>query len=89
MVELLKRTNMSKALEITAALLFFAIGGCIYIAFRSTSLRMFGWFDDLGLHEVIMGVRNLSSGIQIPEIIRFCIPDGLWMYTLIEKCTTF
>lgn len=81
MVELLK--NMSKALEITAALLFFAIGGCIYIAFRSTSLRMFGWFDDLGLHEVIMGVRNSSSGIQIPEIIRFCIPDGLWTLSYI------
>ena len=74
---------MSKVLKITSALFFFAIGGCIYIAFRSTSLRMFGWLDDLGLHEFIVSVRKISSNIQIPEFIRFCIPDGLWTLSYI------
>ena len=83
MVELHKRTNMSKSIEITMALLFFAFGGCIYIAFRSTSLRMFGWFDDLGLHEIIMSVRSFTSDIQLPEMIRYCIPDGLWTLSYI------
>ena len=83
MVELHIKTNMSKAFEITAALLLFAIGGCIYIAFRSTSLQMFVWFDNLGLHEVVMYVRNLSRGIQIPEFVRFCVPDGLWTLSYI------
>lgn len=74
---------MSKALEITAAFLIFVVGGCIYIAFRSTTLRMFGWFDDLGLHDFILGVRSSSSSIHMPEIIRFCIPDGLWTLSYI------
>lgn len=83
MVELLKGTYMCKALEITAAFLIFVVGGCIYIAFRSTTLRMFGWFDDLGLHDFILGVRSSSSSIHMPEIIRFCIPDGLWTMSYI------
>lgn len=78
-----KRTNKNKALEITTAFLLFSLGGFIYIAFRSTSLRMFGWFDDLGLHEFYMIVRNLSSDIQIPEIVKYCIPDGLWTLSYI------
>ena len=48
---LLNRTNMNKIAESTTALFLFTLGGCIYMAFRSTSLRMFGWFDNLGLHE--------------------------------------
>lgn len=83
MVGIYKLTNMSKSIEITASLLFFTLGGCIYIAFRSTSLQMFGWFDYLGLHELIIAVRNLLSDIQIPEIIRYCIPDGLWTLSYI------
>ena len=78
-----KLTYMGAALEITAALLFFTIGGCIYLAFRCTSLRMFGWFDYLGLHEFIIGVRSVSNNIQIPQIIKFCIPDGLWSLSYI------
>ena len=53
------------------------------MAFRSTSLRMFGWFDNLGLHETIMLVRRLLNDIQVPEIIKYCIPDGLWTLSYI------
>ena len=83
MVEQYHRTNISNAAEITAASLVFLLGGCIYIAFRSTSLRMFGWFDNLGLHETIMLVRRLLNDIQVPEIIKYCIPDGLWTLSYI------
>lgn len=75
---ILKRINMNKIAESTTALFLFALGGCIYIAFRSTSLRMFGWFDNLGLHEIVMLIRRMLSDIQVPEIIKYCIPDGLW-----------
>ncbi len=83
MVELPIRTNTSKAIEITAALFFFALGGCIYIAFRSTSLRMFGWFDDFGLHEIIIEFRKSTSVIRLPKTIKYCIPDGLWTLSYI------
>lgn len=74
---------MSKKTECATALFLFALGGSIYIAFRSTSLRMFGWFDILGLHEIIMQVRRMLSVIQVPEIIKYCIPDGLWTLSYI------
>ena len=80
---ILKRTNINKIAESTAALFLFALGGCIYIAFRSTSLRMFGWFDNLGLHEIVVFVRRMLSDIQVPEIIKYCIPDGLWTLSYI------
>lgn len=74
---------MSRAVEITTALSSFVLGGCIYIAFRSPSLRMFDWFNNLGLHEIITAIRNFSSDIQVPEIIKYCIPDGLWTLSYI------
>ena len=80
---LLNRTNMNKIAESTTALYLFILVGCIYMAFRSTSLRMFGWFDNLGLHETIMLVRRLLNDIQVPEIIKYCIPDGLWTLSYI------
>ena len=72
------KSKTSKAIEITTALILFALGGSIYIAFRTTSLRMFGWFDYLGLTDSIIAFRNVFGSIQIPEIVKFCIPDGLW-----------
>lgn len=83
MVEQHIGTNTINALKVTVALLFFALGGCIYIAFRSTSLRMFGWFDHLGMHDFIMGIRYLTSEIQVPAFIRYSIPDGLWTLSYI------
>lgn len=74
---------MDKAVEISTAFILFSLGGFIYIAFRSTSLRMFGWFNDLGLHDYIMNVRILSNSIQLHEIIKYCIPDGLWTLSYI------
>lgn len=74
---------MSKVLEIITALLFFTIGGFIYIAFRCTSLRMFGWFDYLGLNESVLVVRNSLCDVQIPDILKYCIPDGLWTLSYI------
>lgn len=83
MIKLYKRTNIGKAVGISTAILLFSLGGYIYIAFRSTSLRMFSWFDNLGLHDFIMDIRRSSAVIQIPEIIKYCIPDGLWTLSYI------
>jgi len=83
MVELQRRTNMGKAVEISTAIFLFSLGGFIYIAFRSTSLRMFSWFDNIGLHDIIMDIRSTSNDIQIPDIIKYCIPDGLWTLSYI------
>lgn len=83
MVEIHKRTNLSKAVEISTAILLLLLGGFIYIGFRSTSLRLFGWLDDIGLHNYVIDVRSLLNDIHISEIMKYCIPDGLWTLSYI------
>ena len=74
---------MSKAIKIITAILFFAIGGLIYVAFRSTSLRMFGWFDYLGLNDCVMAVRRSLCGVHVSAFLRYCVPDALWTLSYI------
>jgi hypothetical protein len=59
------------------------IGGLIYIFFRSTSLRMFGWFETLGLNNLINEARIALSVTknQLPKWVYFSLPDGLWVYS--------
>jgi len=59
------------------------IGGLIYISFRSVNLRMFVWFDAIGIHELIYKIRELFNPFKsyIPKWIYFSLPDGLWVYS--------
>ena len=58
-------------------------GGLIYISFRDSSLRLFNWFDFIGLHNPIYWIRNSihSMKIYIPSWVYFSLPDGLWIYS--------
>ena len=60
-------------------------GGLIYILFRTTSLKMFRWFDNLGLTEIITIARNitLKYSNQLPNWIKFSLPDGLWIFSYV------
>ena len=57
-------------------------GGMIYIAFRSKSLKMFNWFDIIGLESVIDFVRQnlIPFQNQFPTWFFNSLPDGLWVY---------
>ena len=59
------------------------IGGLLYVFFRSTSIRMFKWFDFLGLENVIQLMRSTLFNVKsnIPNWIYFSLPDGLWVYS--------
>lgn len=59
------------------------IGGLLYIFFRSTSIRMFKWFDFLGLENIIQLIRSSLYNVKsnIPNWIYFSLPDGLWVYS--------
>lgn len=58
------------------------IGGIIYISFRSVSLRLFNWFEIVGLKTVITSIRNsfLPFKNELPSWTYFSLPDGLWVY---------
>lgn len=60
-------------------------GGLIYILFRTSTLKMFLWFDSLGLTETINTVRNMTLDYsnQLPNWVKFSLPDGLWIFSYV------
>lgn len=59
------------------------IGGLIYISFRSLSLRLFSWFELIGINTFTSFIRNTTYPIKnyLPHWIYFSLPDGLWVYS--------
>jgi len=60
------------------------IGGFIYVAWRKETLLMFSWLRYLGLEVIVLHFRiymNQFHG-QVPKFILYCLPDGLWVYSL-------
>lgn len=59
------------------------IGGLIYISFRSSTLKMFGWLDHKGTNDLVNWLRNITIPLRyiIPSWIYFSLPDGLWVYS--------
>ncbi len=59
------------------------VGGLIYILFRTSSLKMFRWYEILGLDHS-MGILRYSSipfAHRLPKWIIYSLPDGLWIFS--------
>lgn len=56
------------------------LGGLIYIAFRKESLRMFTWFEDLGISLQVHTFRSWLAPTHdhIPYTIIYSLPNALW-----------
>lgn len=59
------------------------IGGFIYISFRSVSLRLFNWFEIVGIKSAALSIRNIIYPYKndLPNWTFFSLPDGLWVYS--------
>lgn len=66
-------------IKICFAIFLFLIGGSIYVAFRTTTLTMFSWFDTLDLTPYISYARSAVSGFSIPDFLKYCFPDSCWL----------
>tara|TARA_B100002051_G_C16742557_1_gene645244 strand:- start:5050 stop:5469 length:420 start_codon:yes stop_codon:yes gene_type:complete len=74
---------MSKKQIITHVVIPILIGSSIYLIYRSETLIMFGWFNALGVSDLVSKLRNFSLfNSQIPLWIKYSLPDGLWVYSL-------
>lgn len=64
-----------------------AIGGGIYICYRPLSLRMFEWYEAIGLDNWIFLARSGAAPFRhtLPDWTIYSLPNGLWVYSL----TTF
>lgn len=53
--------------------------GCsIYLLFRSKTINLYQWCSMVGLADVIDILRMGVMNWQVPDFIRFCLPDGLY-----------
>src|SRR5690606_24761044 len=61
-------------------------GGLIYVLFRTSSLKMFSWYETIGLGGLTNELRNWAFQLadKIPEWILFSLPDGLWIFSYVS-----
>ena len=65
-------------IKMMMALIAFGLGGYIYLAYRSTSLNMFGWFKTFGLFNIVSHIRKHSDDTSLCYFVLYCLPDALW-----------
>lgn len=58
-----------------------ALGGIIYIMFRSKNLLMFEWFQYFKIDIDLVRNYTLPYRENLPSWIYFSLPDGLWVYS--------
>ncbi|MED5373240.1 MAG: hypothetical protein VX899_19635 [Myxococcota bacterium] len=59
-------------------------GAGIYLLWRPTTLRVFGWLGQLGMDGPLRGARELALpfGQALPAWVLYSLPDGLWALAL-------
>ncbi len=67
--------------KIFLGFIFLFIGSYLYLKFRSESLLMFSWAENLGLNFIINAVRNSYEGQNFYQmkILIYSLPYGLWV----------
>ena len=66
-----------------AVVLPIVIGGLIYLLFRTDSLLMFAWADQLLLTDLIVRGRAAAAPLlpHVPGFVLFSVPDGVWVFS--------
>lgn len=61
------------------------IGSLIYILWRTPTLRVFRWFDTLGITWWILRLRQFFAPCRafVPAWALFSLPVALWMYAMV------
>lgn len=62
------------------------IGSLIYILFRKSTLKMFSWFETIGIMNLINQIRKnaILYGNKLPDIFLYSLPDGFWIFSYIS-----
>ena len=70
-----------RGLKIIAGFIFLIFGSFLYLKFRSETLLMFKWAENLGLNYIISLIRESSSVLNSPQMkyLVFSAPFGMWV----------
>lgn len=64
--------------KVALGISFLVCGCAIYLLFRSKTLNIYNWCSALGLSTPIDTLRIWVRNWNIPDFVRFCLPDGLY-----------
>ena len=69
-----------RVLKIFAGFIFLILGSYLYLKFRSETLLMFTWTENLGLNFIVSSIRE-SSILNSPKLEYFIYstPFGMWV----------
>ena len=70
-----------RTLKIFLGLFFLLIGSYLYLKFRSETLLMFKWAENLGLDFIVSSIRRSFEGLNLYQMnyFVFSVPYGLWV----------
>ena len=64
--------------KVALAISFLLCGCAIYLLFRSKTLNIYHWCATLGFSSAIDTLRLWVQNCNVPNFVRFCLPDGLY-----------
>jgi hypothetical protein len=68
--------------KFSVALVALLIGGLIYVFWRSKTLTMFCWFEQMGLKGVVETFRaNPWVSQNYPDWFVYSLPNALWLFS--------
>ena len=70
-----------RGLKIFFGFIFLFIGSYLYLKFRSETLLMFKWVENLGLDFIVSSIRHSFEGLNLylMNYFVFSAPYGLWV----------
>lgn len=70
-----------RGLKIFFGFIFLFIGSYLYLKFRSETLLMFKWAENLGLDFIVSSIRRSFEGLNLYQMNYFVLsaPFGLWV----------
>ena len=68
----------NRSLALFLSIVALAIGGGIYLSFRSDTLLMFRWTESLHLNVFVEKLRQSMSTYSPSDFVKYNLPDGLW-----------
>lgn len=74
------KVKLYPRVELGFAICAFLVGSGIYLCLRNTNLEMFKIFSN-GLPSWVLYLRSFFSSYDVPDFIKFSLPDGLWLFS--------
>ncbi len=72
------RLHIMPQQKVALAISFLLCGCAIYLLFRSKTLNIYHWCATLGFSSAIDTLRLWVQNCNVPNFVRFCLPDGLY-----------